>query len=99
MIQVYAPSDIACSLEGIIRDVKTASRCGLLSVVLIVILWYTSNGMTALMNAFNVAYDIEDNRNFIVATLLSVVFTVILALSVILSFVLIVFGGQIGNLM
>ncbi|HIW12406.1 MAG TPA: YihY/virulence factor BrkB family protein [Candidatus Salinicoccus stercoripullorum] len=99
MIQDYAPSDIAGTLEGIIGDVMTASSGGLLSVGLIVTLWSASNGMTALMNAFNVAYDIEDNRNFIVAKLLSVVFTVILALSVILTFVLIVFGGQIGNLM
>ena len=99
MIQDYAPSDIAGTLEGIIGDVMTSSSGGLLSVCLIVTLWSASNGMTALMNAFNVAYDIEDNRNFIVAKLLSIVFTVILALSVILTFVLIVFGEQIGNLM
>ncbi|WP_256440531.1 YihY/virulence factor BrkB family protein [Jeotgalicoccus sp. WY2] len=55
--------------------------------------------MTALMNAFNVAYDVEDSRNFVKAKLLSVFFTVILSLSVILTFVLIVFGEQIGNLM
>ncbi|KKK34225.1 ribonuclease BN [Salinicoccus sediminis] len=99
MIQDYAPADIAGTLEGIISDVMTSSSGGLLSVGLIVTLWSASNGMTALMNAFNVAYDIEDNRNFIVAKLLSIVFTVILALSVILTFVLIVFGEQIGNLM
>lgn len=99
MIQDYAPSDIAGTLEKIIGDVMTSSSGGLLSVGLLVTLWSASNGMTALMNAFNVAYDIEDNRNFIVAKLLSIVFTVILALSVILTFVLIVFGEAIGNLM
>src|SRR5699024_7019050 len=46
-----------------------------------------------------VAYDIEDSRSFVVTKLLSVFFTVILSLSVILTFVLIVFGEQIGNLM
>lgn len=99
LIEDYAPPDIAGMLGGIINDVLNSSSGGLLSVGLIVTLWSASNGMTALMNAFNVAYDIEDNRNFIVSKLLSVLFTVILALSVILTFVLIVFGEQIGNLM
>ena len=86
-------------LEGIITDVLNNSGGGILSVGLILTLWSASNGMTALMNAFNVAYDIEDSRSFVVTKLLSVFFTVILSLSVILTFVLIVFGEQIGNLM
>ncbi|WP_031546689.1 YihY/virulence factor BrkB family protein [Salinicoccus luteus] len=98
-IQDYAPSQISGMLEGIISDVMSGSNGGLLSVGLIVTLWSASNGMTALMNAFNVAYDVEDNRNFFVAKSLSIVFTIILSLSVLLTFVLIVFGEQIGNLM
>ncbi|MFA7746126.1 YihY/virulence factor BrkB family protein [Salinicoccus roseus] len=98
-IQDYAPGEIASMLEGVISDVMQNSNGGLLSVGLLVTLWSASNGMTALMNAFNVAYDVEDNRNFVVAKLLSIVFTIILAVSVLLTFVLIVFGEQIGNLM
>ena len=99
MIEDYAPAEIAGMLTGIIDDVMTSSGGGLLSVGLIATLWSASNGMTALMNAFNVAYDIEDNRNFFVSKGLSIFFTIILTLSVLLTFVLIVFGGQIGNLM
>ncbi|MFD2831313.1 YihY/virulence factor BrkB family protein [Corticicoccus populi] len=99
MIRDYIPSDIAGTLEGIITDVMASSNGGLLSFGLIATLWSASNGMTALMNAFNVAYDVEDNRNFLVAKGLSLVFTVILALSVLLTFVLVVFGGQIGTLL
>lgn len=99
MIEGYAPSNIASMLDSTLSDVLSSSSGGLLSVGLIVTLWSASNGMTALMNAFNVAYDVEDNRNFIVSKLLSIMFTVVLSLSVILTFVLIVFGEQIGNLM
>lgn len=99
MIEDYAPSNIASMLDSTLSDVLSSSSGGLLSVGLIVTLWSASNGMTALMNAFNVAYDVEDNRNFIVSKLLSIMFTVVLSLSVILTFVLIVFGEQIGNLM
>lgn len=98
-IEDYAPAEISGMLTGIIDDVMTSSGGGLLSVGLIATLWSASNGMTALMNAFNVAYDIEDNRNFFIAKGLSIFFTIILTLSVLLTFVLIVFGGQIGNLM
>ena len=98
-IQDYAPSEISGLLEGIISDVLSNSGGGILSIGLILTLWSASNGMTALMNAFNVAYDVEDSRNFIKSKLLSVFFTVILSLSVILTFVLIVFGEQIGHLM
>ncbi|MCG1010948.1 YihY/virulence factor BrkB family protein [Salinicoccus sp. ID82-1] len=98
-IQDYAPAQIAGTLEGIINDVMGGSSGGLLSVGLLFTLWSASNGMTALMNAFNVAYDIEDDRNFVVAKLWSLLFTIILALSILLTFVLIVFGEQIGNLL
>ena len=98
-IQDYAPAEISSLLEGIIGDVLENSGGGTLSLGLILTLWSASNGMTALMNAFNVAYDVEDNRNFFITKSLSVFFTLILSLSVILTFVLIVFGGTIGDLM
>lgn len=98
-IEDYAPAEISGMLSGVIDDVMSQSNGGLLSVGLIATLWAASNGMTALMNAFNVAYDVEDNRNFVVAKGLSIIFTIVLTLSVLLTFVLIVFGGQIGNLM
>ena len=34
--------------------------------------------MTAIMNSFNVAYDVEDNRNGILLKILSVIFTIVL---------------------
>ena len=98
-IQDYAPSEISGLLEGIIGDVLQNSGGGTLSLGLILTLWSASNGMTALMNAFNVAYDVEDNRSLIHTKSLSVFFTLILSVSIILTFVLIVFGGQIGDLM
>lgn len=99
VIRDYIPSDIAGTLEGIITDVMESSSGGLLSFGIIATLWSASNGMTALMNAFNVAYDVEDSRNFLVSKGLSLIFTIILTVSVLLTFVLVVFGGQIGTLL
>src|SRR5699024_12221287 len=55
--------------------------------------------MTAMMNSFNVNYDREYNRNFIVSKLLSVVFTLALIIVLPLAIVLPTFGEQIGSLL
>ena len=99
MIEQNAPGQTSELITGIIEDVMKNSGGGILSFGLLMTLWTASNGMTALMNAFNVAYDVEDNRNAIVAKLLSVLFTVIMISVLLLSLVLIVFGKQIGDLL
>ena len=96
LINEYAPSEISGMLTGILNDVLSSSSGGLLSIGLLLTLWSASNGMNQLMSAFNVAYDIEDNRNGIVSRLLSVLFTLILALGIVGTFVLMILGNQIG---
>ena len=73
-----APSETSSIIKGVIGDVTKNSSGGLLSVGLILAIWSASNGMTAIMNSFNVAYDVEDSRNGILLKLLSVVFTVVM---------------------
>lgn len=68
-----APSETSSIIKGVIGDVTKNSSGGLLSVGLILAIWSASNGMTAIMNSFNVAYDVEDSRNGILLKLLSVV--------------------------
>ncbi|NQD98960.1 YihY/virulence factor BrkB family protein, partial [Staphylococcus xylosus] len=71
----------------------------ILSVGLILALWSASNGMTALMNSFNVAYDVEDSRNFVVSKLFSVLFTLAMIIVMPVALVLPTFGQQIGDLL
>ncbi len=97
LINEYAPSEISGMLTGILDDVLSSSSGGLLSIGLLLTLWSASNGMNQLMSAFNVAYDVEDNRNGIVSRILSVVFTLILALGIVGTFVLMILGNQIGS--
>ncbi|GGB10355.1 YihY/virulence factor BrkB family protein [Macrococcus hajekii] len=94
-----APGDSADTINTIISDVMANSSGGLLSFGLIAALWTASNGMTALMNAFNVSYEVEDARNPVVAKLLSVLFTVIMILVIAITLALPVFGEQLGNVL
>ncbi len=73
-----APADTSSLIKGVISDVTKNSSGGLLSIGLILAIWSASNGMTAIMNSFNVAYDVEDNRNGILLKILSVIFTIVL---------------------
>ena len=99
MITQNAPASTADLLSGIIEDIMKNASGSILSVGLILALWSASNGMTALMNAFNVAYDVEDGRNPIVLKLISVLFTVIMGVVFIIALILPVFGQQIGHLL
>lgn len=99
MISEHVPHDYASQVSSLIEDIMGNASGGLLSIGLILALWSASNGMTALMNSFNVAYDVEDSRNFIVSKLLSVLFTLVLAIVFPLAMVLPAFGEQIGSLL
>ncbi|MBU0439129.1 hypothetical protein CW746_11135 [Staphylococcus succinus] len=99
MIKEHVPPDYAPQVSSIIGDIMGNASGGLLSIGLIVALWSASNGMTALMNSFNVAYDVEDSRNFIVSKLLSVLFTLALIVVLPLALILPTFGEQISSLL
>ncbi|UXR81891.1 YihY/virulence factor BrkB family protein [Staphylococcus sp. IVB6214] len=98
-ISESAPADAASIVTSIIDDIMGNASGSILSIGLILALWTASNGMTALMNSFNVAYDVEDSRNFFVSKALAVTFTLILGITLPITMVLFTFGEQIGNLL
>ncbi|CQR47278.1 hypothetical protein BN1058_01586 [Paraliobacillus sp. PM-2] len=92
----YAPSEILELIEGNIDHIANQRNGGLLSIGIIGALWSASNGINAIMRAFNKAYDVEENRSFIVSRLIAVVLTVAMLLVIIMAFLLPIFGRQIG---
>ncbi|WP_251518490.1 MULTISPECIES: YihY/virulence factor BrkB family protein [Staphylococcus] len=97
--QAHAPADYKQNIGSVLHDIlNQGSGLGLV-IGLILALWSASNGMTALMNSFNVAYDVEDNRNFVVSKLLSVLFTLAMVLILPIALILPAFGKQISDLL
>ncbi|EHJ07544.1 YihY/virulence factor BrkB family protein [Staphylococcus simiae] len=92
-----APADTSTLIKGVINDVTQNSSGGLLSVGLILAIWSASNGMTAIMNSFNVAYDVEDSRNGIVLKLLSVLFTIVMGVVFVVALALPTLGSVISH--
>ncbi|KRG08859.1 YihY/virulence factor BrkB family protein [Staphylococcus sp. NAM3COL9] len=99
MIKEHVPPDYAGQVSSIIGDIMGNASGSILSVGLILALWSASNGMTAIMNSFNVAYDVEDSRNFVVSKLFSVLFTLAMIIVLPIALILPTFGEQIGSLL
>lgn len=97
-ISQYVPDETTAStVTKIIGDISKHSSGGILSIGLILAIWSASNGMSAIINSFNVAYDVEDSRNGIILKLLSVLYTLVLGIVFVFAIVLITLGPVISK--
>nr|WP_263323179.1 YihY/virulence factor BrkB family protein [Neobacillus sp. Marseille-Q6967] len=95
-IREFAPPDTMELIEKNVNDVMENRRGGLLSFGIIGTLWSASNGIHALVRAFNKAYNVEESRSFIVARAMSIVLTFGMLLVFIVAVLLPIFGREIG---
>jgi membrane protein len=91
------PPDAASILGRTLEEIQAGARGGLLSIGAVAALWAASSGMASVMNALNVAYEIQDTRPWWRRRLISIVLTVGFALFILSALVLLVFGGRIGE--
>ncbi len=96
LIATYAPAQIGDLLHTNIGLLLNQQNGGLLSISIIGALWAGSNGVNALIRAFNKAYSVEEDRPFIVARLIAIVLTIAMVVIIIIAFLLPIFGRMIG---
>jgi membrane protein len=96
MIEQYAPGDVSSMLESNIKDILNNRNGGLLSFGIIAALWSASNGLNAIVRSFNVAYEVEENRSFLIVRLTSILLTVAMVITILIALLLPVFGREIG---
>ena len=92
------PPNAADMFTGVVQQVTSKPRGGLLSFGLAAALWATSAGMYAIMQQLNITYDVEEARGFVKARLTSIGLSILFVLLVLGGFSLIVLGGQIPGL-
>ncbi|WP_339368280.1 YihY/virulence factor BrkB family protein [Paenibacillus elgii] len=78
------------------EEIQRSRSGSVLSVGLLAALWSASNGIGAVMKALNKAYDEEESRPFWKVKGISVLFTLVLAIVVLFTFVLLIFGKIVG---
>lgn len=96
IIRQYAPKEAIHLVEANVHRVVDEQNGRLLSLSIIGAIWSASNGMNAIVRAFNRAYDVVENRPFLVARGMSVLLTLGMIFVIIVALVLPVFGKMIG---
>ena len=88
---ILPPSTNAATFNTL-EDIINNQRGGLLSIGFILALYFSTNGMSSLIQAFNSSYHIRENESILKHQLLSIILTIILSGLVFLTIILIIFG-------
>lgn len=92
------PSNAYAVLTETISQTISSRSGTLLSFGMLITLWSSTSGVSALIRGINKAYDQEETRPFWKVLWVSLYFTLEIAVVIILSLILIVFGKMLGSL-
>jgi membrane protein len=84
------PPDVGNALRPAINEVRNAPHAGLMTVSILVTIWTSSSGVETLRHALNLAYDVADPPVFWRSRLESILLTIMAAVVVIVSTILLV---------
>jgi membrane protein len=91
------PTTSFTTITDVLAQIQQAKSPTLLSIGGIAAIWSASKGVDAIVKGLNKAYDEEETRPFWKVKGLSVLFTIVLGLVILSSFVLLIFGKIIGE--
>src|SRR5699024_3104192 len=92
----FLPEDVVSMIESNLSDIVGSRSGGLLSVGILGTLWSASNGVNAITKSFNKAYEVEEDRSFLVSRLIAIALTIAMVLVIIVALLLPIFGENIG---
>ena len=94
---IVLPLETQILLRGIAKEIVGYSSDTLLSIGIILALWTGSLGISSIMRAVNKAYDVEKKRPYWRLKGIAIIFTVALAIVLIIVLSMLVFGEVIGR--
>jgi len=93
------PGSAFSLVDSTMSEVTAASGGGKLSFGLLAALWAASNGMSAITEALNVAYDVEESRPWWKKRMIAIGLTLALSILILFALLLVLFGGKIAELL
>jgi membrane protein len=93
----FMPKDSMGLVKAVLRDVITPYRGKLLSLGIIGTVWAASGGFSSMMEALNIAYDVEENRPFWKTRPLAIGLTFLIGFLLILALALMLVGPNFGG--
>lgn len=96
IMDILPPSTYEAT-KSIVDDIVNNEQGGLLSLTFILALYFSTNGVSAMITGFNATYHLKDKRNWIQLRSLSFVLTLILAVLLILTIIFQIFSQGFMN--
>lgn len=97
-ISDYVPDQLYTIIESIISSIYSGGRVAL-TVSILLTIWSAAASMKALMRGMDSMYDAERHEDFFVFSLRACFYMVVLVLVLLLSFFVMVYGGEILQLL
>ena len=91
------PEDLSGLVKNMVSDIYTGGATTLTIVSVVVGLWSSSKGIMAIRNGLNEVYRSRDQRNFLITRLISVLYTAIFVIFLLLYTSVSIFGRQIAE--
>lgn len=96
-LRVMLPKSILELTKSTIQEVFDNQYTGLLGISILLMVWTSSSAFKAVINSVNKAYSFKEHRSFIKLSIISILGILALALTMILSLVVLVFGNIISS--
>ncbi|WP_047984720.1 YihY/virulence factor BrkB family protein [Ornithinibacillus californiensis] len=96
ILSSVTPPDSMQLIEENVEQLVSQKNGQLLSIGIIGTLWAASNGINAIMRVFNHAYEVEEDRFFIVSRLIAIALTIAMVGVIVIAILLPVLGRMIG---
>ena len=80
-----------------VDEISQTKSAGKVSVGLLVTLWASSNGMTAIITSLNAVYNLDERRVWWKRRLVSIGLTIAFAVLILTALTLLLFGGEVGE--
>lgn len=91
------PTEAFNLIQSTVIEIVDGEQTGLLWISIALAIWVSSSGFKAVIKGLNKAYEVKETRSYIKLKLISMVYTILLALIIIATLFLFVFGDVIGN--
>ncbi len=92
LIKDILPKDAYVATRETIEDIVRHQRGGLLSIGFLLVVFFSTNGITALIDGFNKSYHVKETRKGIARRMVALSLTTILSLLVVVAILLIIFS-------
>lgn len=92
------PTEIYTFIVAILNEMAKKQSNALLSLTVLFTIWSASRGILAIVKSLNIAYRLNETRSGIFIRLASFLYTIIFAIAILISLVLLIFGNRLLDL-